>query len=97
MMDGSLALIRAFGRALTRRQREVLRIMAEREAADPGGEEAELVRECCDAYLGDERVASRTVDALLRACAISDTSTGGIERYRVNETGRQILAQKAVP
>ena len=95
--DADLALIRAFGRALTRRQHEVLRTMAERQAADPGDDEAELVRECCDAWLGDERVASRTVDALLRACAISDTGTGGIERYRINETGREILAQAAAP
>lgn len=87
-----LALIRAFGERLTRRQLEVLRIMRDADAVDPGGDEGELVRECCDAYLDDVRIASRTVNALLRACAISQDQHAGIERYRINETGLAILA-----
>lgn len=86
-----LALIEAFGRTLSRRQLQVLSQMAEREDEDPGCDEAELVRECCDAYLDDVRIASRTVDALLRACAISQDGSGSFERYRINETGRQIV------
>ena len=88
----NLRLIRFFGESLTRRQLNVLALMRDREEADPGCDEAELVRECCDAYLDDTRIASRTVDALLRACAISDESSGlPVERYRINETGRAIL------
>lgn len=88
----NLRLIRAFGDILTCRQLDVLAEMRAREEADPGDDAAELVRECCDAYLDDTRIASRTVDALLRACAISDESSGlPVERYRINETGRAIL------
>ena len=74
--ERGLALIAAFGCALTRRQLTVLRAMRDRE-------DAEIVREHGVAYLGDERVASRTVDALLRACAVKDVSSGSLERYRM--------------
>ena len=90
--ERGLALIAAFGCALTRRQLTVLRTMRDREDADPGDEDAEIVREHGVAYLGDERVASRTVDALLRACAVKDVSSGSLERYRINGTGREILS-----
>jgi len=83
--ERGLALIAAFGCALTRRQLTVLRAMRDRE-------DAEIVREHGVAYLGDERVASRTVDALLRACAVKDVSSGSLERYRINGTGREILS-----
>jgi len=90
--ERGLALIAAFGRALTRRQLAVLRTMRDREDTDPGDEDAEIVREHGVAYLGDERVASRTVDALLRACAVKDVSSGSLERYRINGTGREVLS-----
>jgi len=84
-----LEIIRLCGRLLSKRQLEVLRIMA----AHPDDDEGELVYERGCAFLGDERVAPRTVTALLRACAISDTAWGGgIERYRINETGRALVA-----
>jgi hypothetical protein len=90
--DG-LALIRAFGDALSPRQLAVLAVMAALEHdADADGE---LVRERGHAYLGEAPVASRTVNALLRACAISDTGQGGIERYVINSTGHEILARHA--
>lgn len=78
---------------LTRRQREVLQVMA----ADPDGDDGELVYERGEAWLGLDRVAPRTVFALLRACAISleGDSMGGdgrLERYRINETGRRLIA-----
>lgn len=87
-----LALIAAFGRSLTRRQRAVLTLMADREAADPGCDEAELVYERGRGYLDLEPIAPRTVFALLRAGAIRREEGGGeFERYRVNETGRGIV------
>ena len=66
-------------------------------AADPDGDDGELVYECGEGWLGLDRVAPRTVFALLRACAIS-LDIGGVggdgclERYRINETGRALLA-----
>ncbi len=77
---------------LTRRQAEVLRIMA----ADPDGDDGELVYERGEGWIGLDRVAPRTVFALLRACAISldGGGTGGdgcLERYRINETGRPLI------
>lgn len=91
--DG-LRMIKAFGEALTRRQLAILALMRDREDADPGCDEAELVRECCDAYLDNTRVASRTVDALLRACAIRQCSfSQSFARYRINSTGREILTR----
>ena len=89
---------RAFGtkehaRLLTPRQVEILTIMA----AHPHDDEGELVYERGVAFLDLDRVAARTVFALLRLCAISnedgDGKVGGFERYRINETGRALLAQ----
>lgn len=92
--DG-LRLIEAFGEMLTRRQLDLLTLMRDREDADPGCDEAELVREGGDAYLDDTRIASRTVDVLLRACAIraEQDSHVAFERYRINETGRELLTR----
>ena len=87
--EQELAMIAAFGAALTKRQREVLAVMA----AHPDDEEGELVYERGIAFLGDERVSARTVTALLRACAIrNDGEAGGLERYHINGTGRALLA-----
>ena len=96
-MVDPLRAIRAFQDALSRRQVEVLALMRDREDADPGCDEAEMVREGRVVYLGDERVSVGTVYALLRACAVSletDSRMGGVERYRINGTGREILARK---
>jgi hypothetical protein len=79
---------------LTRRQCEVLEIMA----ADPDGDDGELVYESgAGGWIGLDRVAPRTVFALIRACAISLEGgglggDGSVERYRINETGRQLIA-----
>lgn len=88
-LDNALEQIRAHGAALSPRQREVLAIMA----AHPDDDEGELVYERGKAWLGDDRIAACTVFALLRACAISLESgkVGGVERYRINETGRELL------
>lgn len=75
---------------LTKRQRAVLEIMA----AHPDDDEGELVYERGQGWLGDDRIAPRTVFALLRHMAISHRGgdVGGVERYRINETGRELLA-----
>jgi hypothetical protein len=75
---------------LTKRQREILQRMAD----DPDGEDGELVYERGIAYLGLERIAARTVNALIRLYAISVSdfeSIGKYERWHINETGRQLL------
>jgi Fe2+ or Zn2+ uptake regulation protein len=94
-MDASdaLLLIEAAGRRLTARQLAVLRLMAAAEDREDF-EGAELVYERGVAYLCDERIAARTVFALLRACAIRGVGSepGGLERYAINETGRALIA-----
>jgi hypothetical protein len=77
---------------LTPRQRDVLTKMA---AAEIGSYEAELVYEHGVGYLGDEVVGAKTVLALLRFAAIraEHHNAGDImERYSINETGRELLA-----
>lgn len=92
------ALIAAYGRALSPRAIEILRAMAETEDADPGDDDAEIAYERGVAYLATTRIAARTVNALLRACAISrvDTSGGDVEYYRINETGRALIGAKVL-
>lgn len=79
---------------LTHRQ---LRVLALMNLADKRGEDydAEIVVEDFFCYLGDERIGRQTVLALLRHCALKDvsldTSGDGVQRYVINETGREIL------
>lgn len=80
--------------ALTKRQLEVLQRMRDNFANEDG----ELVYESGSGYLGLERVSGRTVNNLLRACAIrADGVPGALERYRINQTGREILDNAARP
>jgi len=78
---------------LTKRQVEVLRTM--RRFGD--SEDAELVYErgagC--GWLGLDRVAPRTIYALLRLCAISGdaSSDGKVASYIINETGLGLLRE----
>lgn len=54
-------------------------------------EDAEIVCSARECWLGDTVVASRTVDRLLEARAISDVSEGAqTRRYALNGTGRAI-------
>lgn len=74
-------------RLITKRQLEILRIMRD--------DEEELVYYGGEAWLGNERVSSRSLFALLRVCAISlDTfsKVGAFERYHLNETGRSYIS-----
>lgn len=86
----AFAVIENFGRALTKRQREVLRLMATAEDSEDGL----LVYERGRGYVGDEPISGRTFYALLRACAIRhiDGEPGGFEIYAINETGRALAA-----
>lgn len=70
---------------MTNRQAEVLRLMRDTDE--------ELVYERGCGYLGLERVAARTVFALLRLMAIRTVggSPGELERYVINETGLELL------
>ena len=74
---------------LTRRQLEVLRLMAQHRET----EEGELIYQSGRGYVGDSPVSGRTVFQLLRACAISKDqfSDRACERYHINGTGLQIL------
>lgn len=70
---------------LTKRQREVLTIMAE---ADE-----EIVSEGWDAWIGFRRTSVALIYSLLRLCAISESSFSGetYHIYTINSTGRELL------
>lgn len=55
----------------------------------------ELVYEKGLGFLGDDRVAARTVFAFLRLMAIRQESgeIGSVERYAINETGEALVAR----
>ena len=68
---------------LTPRQIEVLRLVAAGES---------LAYERGSVWIGNRRTTSRTIDALLRVCAVSvDWSGMGCEYYKINGIGREIL------
>jgi hypothetical protein len=77
---------------LTKRQLEALRRMRI--------DDEELVYERGRCYVGSEKFSARTFFALLRACAIrhdpysAKQGSGGMERYTINETGRNLLEGK---
>ena len=78
---------------LTKRQIEILEIMYNNENTDDG----EIVYEKGTGYLGLERIAPRTIFALLRLCCISlDQYPGNIERYHINETGENFLKMEDI-
>jgi len=77
---------------LTKRMREILTIMADH----PDDDEGEIAYERGTAYLGDTRIAARTVNALIRLYAINEYDPTGksVEYYRINETGRKLIGRK---
>jgi len=77
---------------LTKREREVLTIMADHRDDEAG----EIVYERGTAYLGDTRIAARTVFALIRLYAISANNPDPrmVEYYRINETGLKLIGRK---
>ena len=74
---------------VTKRQWTVLRQMAEHENDDDG----EIAYERGTAYLGDTRIAPRTVFALIRLMAIREDMSDprSPERYRISEIGHLVL------
>lgn len=88
----SLALIEEYRSALTCRQREILRLMAERHEAEDF-DDAELVFERGRGYVGAEPVAPSTLIALLRACVLRRITgePGGYEAYAINGDGLRLV------
>jgi hypothetical protein len=78
---------------LTKRQREILTQMADH----PHDDEGELVLEGRDAWLNWERTSPGMIWSLVRLMAISnqdgDGRLDGLTRWRINETGRQLLGR----
>ncbi|CAH1691317.1 hypothetical protein BOSEA31B_20611 [Hyphomicrobiales bacterium] len=75
---------------ISRRELEVLRIMAAAEA-EGRFEEAEIVTAGRECWLDVELISKKTVLGLLRCMAVSvDTSGGATERYTINAAGRAI-------
>lgn len=78
---------------LTKRQREILTKMADHPNDDAG----ELVLEGREAWLDLERTSPAMVWSLVRLMAISnqdgDGRLEGLTRWRINETGRQLIGR----
>ena len=77
---------------LTRRQYELLLRMHQ--------EGEEFVYERGVGYVGLERVGWKSLEGLLRACAISidsGTDVGEFERYTINSTGKYLLGHGERP
>ncbi len=54
-------------------------------------EDAEIVCDGIECWLGLRRVSYRTVKSLLRLTALSFSDLGGGQHYTLNETGRELL------
>lgn len=82
---------------VTKRQWQVLRTMQEQEAAE-NYEDAEIVCDKGQCWLGDERISARTVNELLLWIAITEHDEGkGVRRYTISGTGKAALDDHAVP
>lgn len=74
--------------ALTR----MLRAMADAEAAGEW-ENAEVLADGLDVWVGDERYSRATLNAALRRVALRDVSdTKGAQRFALNSVGHMLLA-----
>jgi hypothetical protein len=81
---------------LTRRATQILNSMVEAETRDDH-ENAEIVCEGITCWLGEDRLSRRTVTVLIRHVAVRLASEpGSLERYVINETGRNILKDPTV-
>lgn len=74
--------------AITRRQRQVLQYLADNEHDEDG----EIVYDSGEVWLGDDRIAPRTLTALIQMMAVANDWPGSLERWRINGTGQKILA-----
>lgn len=60
-------------------------------------DDAEIVCEGRECYIGTDAIAKRVVFELLRLCLLKDESEQGkgVERYTINEEGRAIAATRS--
>jgi hypothetical protein len=75
---------------LTKREREILTTMRDKK----NDEDGYIAQDGLCVYLGNERIAARTVNRLLRLCAISPDSFGKDREtryYHINGTGEKLL------
>ena len=54
-------------------------------------EDAEIVCDGRECWIGLEKTSRQIVYQLLRLCVIGDVSDGGTERYTLNEEGRKVV------
>jgi len=76
---------------MTKRALEVLQAMAKAEAEN-NLEDAEIVQEGGQCWVGLERISPRTVERLLQLCLLRHEGSGGCDRYTLNEEGRRMAA-----
>lgn len=73
-----------------------LRTLREMVAAENDGfyEDAEIVCDGVECWVGARRIARATVNVLLRLCLVADQSegNGGVEHYGLNDEGRALAA-----
>lgn len=78
---------------LTKRQIEILQIMHYNKDTEDG----EIVYDKGVGYIGLEKIAPRTIFALLRLCCISLDQIGcSMEYYRINGTGEDFLRMEDI-
>jgi hypothetical protein len=76
---------------MTPRCLEVLRSMLKAHEAQDW-DNAEIVQDGDQCWLGDERISPRTVNRLLQLCLIRHEAMGGCDHYTINEEGRRMVA-----
>lgn len=59
-------------------------------------DDAEIVCDGIECWLGYRRVSYRTVKALLKLMALSFDESGGAQHYTLNDTGRAIQGRPAL-
>lgn len=55
-------------------------------------ENAEIVQDGGEVWIGDQRISTRTVDRLLCMLLLRHESSGGCDHYTLNEEGRKVAA-----
>ncbi|PZR93526.1 MAG: hypothetical protein DI537_10435 [Stutzerimonas stutzeri] len=74
---------------LSKRAIEVLRTLRAAERAE-NWDQAEIVCDGLDCWMGDERLSRQTVTRLIRVVALTMDDSGGAEHYTLNGTGRAL-------
>ncbi|AOG02853.1 hypothetical protein [Bosea sp. RAC05] len=79
----------------SKRSIEVLRSLRAAERAQ-NWEDAEIVCDGLDCWMGAERISRQTVTRLIRVVALSFDDGGGAEHYTLNGTGRALAENPAL-